>query len=155
MDSSRLVLSVRNVPGGVVFPGDPDAIRRLLVNLVNNAIRHTNSGQIDIDARRYNVEGQQWVQIRVRDSGSGMSDDVIARLGTAFATNKGVAGSSLSGGTGLGLAICKGIAGAHGGQITVSSEPNCGSVFTVNLRADLTEPVPIPADLKILREAAA
>lgn len=151
----RQSLSADGVPGDLSFAGDPDAVRRLLVNLVSNAIKQTRDGRIEIVATTSTLDGHDWVQIQVRDNGIGMSEHILRRLGEAFAINSGVAGSSASGGTGLGLAICKGIAGAHGGHITVASHPGQGSVFTVALRRDLAEPAPIPAEMKILREAAA
>lgn len=147
-------LTADGVPADAVFSGDPDAIRRLLVNLISNAIKSTRNGRIEICAEFVSSEGHEWIRIQVRDTGTGMSEHTLRKLGDAFATNTGVAGSTNSGGTGLGLAICKGIAGAHGGYITVASEPGKGSVFNVMLRCDLTEPAPIPADLKIMREAA-
>ncbi|MBX3405047.1 MAG: hybrid sensor histidine kinase/response regulator [Phycisphaeraceae bacterium] len=155
IDGTRQTLSADGVPPGTTMRGDPDAVRRLLVNLANNAIKHTRSGRIEIAAERNEAAGENLLRITVRDNGAGMSEDILARLGTAFAINSGVAGSSQSGGTGLGLAICKGIAAAHGGTVSVSSERGRGTLFCVTLRTDLEAPAQVPADLKILREAAA
>lgn len=155
IDSDRLTMSCENIPKDLCFHGDSDAIRRLLVNLVSNAAKHTRRGRIDVTAECYPSGGCRWIRVHIKDNGAGMSEDVLARLGDAFAINSGTAGSSETGGTGLGLAICKGIAGAHGGAIAVSSRLGHGSEFTVSLRGDLSEPAPIPAEMKILREAAA
>ena len=154
IDPTRQSLSADGVPQGTTFKGDADAVRRLLVNLANNAIKHTRSGAIEIAAEQFAAPGAGMLRVTVRDNGAGMSEDVLARLGTAFALNSGVAGSSQTGGTGLGLAICKGIAAAHGGLVSVSSERGRGTTFIVTLRTDLDEPAQVPAELKILREAA-
>jgi signal transduction histidine kinase len=138
-------------PENLVFSGDPDAIRRLLVNLVSNGIKHTRKGSIEVALRSRSAQ----IVVTVTDTGTGIPEDVARRLGTAFAINSGIAGSSTSGGTGLGLAICKGIAAVHGGVISVSSKVGVGAVFTVTLRGDLEGPAAIPENLKIIREAAA
>ncbi|MEE9211521.1 MAG: sensor histidine kinase, partial [Phycisphaeraceae bacterium] len=79
---------------------------------------------------------------------------VLKNLGQAFVLNSGVVGSDYVKGTGLGLAICKGIAAAHGGSITVVSEPGQGCVFTALLRADLSEPAKVDASINLTQEAA-
>lgn len=155
VNGEKLTLGVDVEPATLTFNGDPDAIRRLIVNLVNNAIKHTPEGRIDVAVRELWSDGERWAHLTVRDTGSGIPDEILGKLGDAFAINSGVAGSSASGGTGLGLAICKGIAAAHGGLITVSSIKGQGSTLTVLLRADLEAPAPVPDDLRIIREAAA
>lgn len=155
VDKGRVSLEAAVEPPDLTMQGDPDAIRRLLVNLISNAIKHTESGRIDVIAREGTLDGERSIELCVRDTGKGISDDTAQRLGSAFATNTGVAGSSDSGGTGLGLAICKGIAAAHGGAISVSSALGRGTVFKVRLKADLPEPTAMVRELKIIREAAA
>lgn len=142
-------------PTHLSFGGDADALRRLIVNLVNNALKHTPSGRVTVTARPAQRDGGCWVRLSVQDTGAGIPENVMQRLGDAFATNRGIADSGSTSGTGLGLAICKGIAAAHGGSMTVASEPGLGTTFTVMLRTDLPGPAPVPADLKIIREAAA
>lgn len=142
-------------PAGLSFGGDPDAVRRLIVNLVSNALKHTQSGRIVVMARPAQRDSGRWLRLSVQDTGAGISAEAAHRLGVAFATNRGVVGMGRSSGTGLGLAICKGIAAAHGGSLSVASEPGRGTTFTVMLRTDLARPAPVPADLKIMREAAA
>lgn len=134
--------------------GDREALRRLVVNLLTNAIKHTSRGSIAVTATRDERSSPQWLQLAVADTGEGMSDEVAAKLGHAFALNSGVVGSATVKGTGLGLAICKSIAAAHGGVISVTSEKADGSTFTAHLRVDLTEAAPIPDQLSIVRQAA-
>jgi signal transduction histidine kinase len=151
IQSGKVSLVTDIQPADLQIKGDPDAIRRLIVNLANNAVKHTREGQIKISIRA----AAPMISIAVSDTGAGISQELAGRLGNAFAINSGVAGSSRTGGTGLGLAICKGIAAAHGGSISVASRPGRGTTFTVTIRADLEAPAAVPPDLKILREAAA
>jgi len=137
------------------FRGDADAIRRLLVNLLSNAIKHTSRGRIDIHCAVEEHQGEQWIRFEVRDTGAGISDEVAAKLGKAFALNDGVVDSMAVKGAGLGLAICTGIAAAHGGRISFSTTRHEGSTFIARLRADLEEPAKIAEELEVLREVAA
>jgi PAS domain S-box-containing protein len=117
--------------------GDAEAIRRLLVNLLSNARKHTARGTIRIENRRQVDASGEWMEIVVTDTGSGIAPEVLSRLGEAFALNSGVVGNCHVSGTGLGLAICKGIASAHGGQVLFESVQGKGTTATVRLRADL------------------
>jgi len=87
-------------------------------------------------------EGAGRVLVEVRDSGVGMTKDVLARIFDPFFTTKPVGV-----GTGLGLSICHGIVEAMGGKISVESEPGKGSIFRVSLRAlaRKDEPKPVRA----------
>jgi len=121
------------------FPmlGDSEAIRRLLINLLNNARKHTPSGHIEIHAQCCSNAAGNWIELRVTDTGCGIPPELMARLGEAFALNSGVVSDGQISGTGLGIAICKGIAQAHGGGIEVQSALEKGTCVTVRLRADL------------------
>ncbi len=154
-DPAKVQLALEVEPEDIEFNGDPDAIRRLVVNLVNNALKHTRKGRISILVRRLRYDDKSFITFQVRDTGDGIPDEVVKRLGVAFATSVGAVGSLASCGTGLGLTICKRIAAVHGGTLSVSTALHQGSTFTVTLRADLPEPTPVTDDAKILREAAA
>jgi signal transduction histidine kinase len=117
--------------------GDADALRRLLVNLLGNAKKHTVEGRIEVRAASFADPEGAWVDLSVRDTGAGIAPELLSRLGEAFALNSGVVGSNYIGGTGLGLAICKGIAAAHGGELLIDSVPGQGTTVTARLRADL------------------
>jgi len=127
-------------PAGLTMRGDADAVQRLLINLISNALKYTNSGHIAIDVRGETDSRGQWIVIQVRDTGKGMSSDVLTRLGVPFALNKGVIGLGESIGCGLGISICKTIAAVHGGDVSFASEPGKGTFVTVRLRADLDGP---------------
>lgn len=109
--------------------GDPRGLERLLVNLLDNAVKYNRPGGsavLAIAAR------QTEVLIEVRDTGIGIPAEAIPRLFERFyRVDKGRAREE--GGTGLGLAIVKHVAQAHGGQIEVESRAGQGSVFRVRL----------------------
>ena len=107
--------------------GDPDQLTRLLVNLLENAARHTpRSGRIVVSARA--KDGR--VALRVEDTGEGIPPEHLPHVCERFWRADR---SRASPGTGLGLAICRQIAEAHGGTLTARSEPGRGSVFTLCL----------------------
>lgn len=109
--------------------GDPARLRQILFNLVGNAIKFTNRGEVAVTVKcpQQNA-GQNVFVFEVRDTGIGIEQDKLASLFQAFHQ----ADASLSrkyGGTGLGLAISKGLIEKMGGTITVESQPGQGSVF--------------------------
>jgi signal transduction histidine kinase len=117
--------------------GDPDAIHRLLLNLLSNARTHTVQGQIEVLARKYKDSSGVWVELAVRDSGCGIPADQVARIDEAFAVNSSMLCDDYATCTGLGLAICNGIVVAHGGELLIDSVPGKGTMVTARLRADL------------------
>jgi signal transduction histidine kinase len=134
VNQSKLTLHYSCEPEDLEGNGDPDAIRRLIINLVNNAAKHTPAGSISVSCRRIDI---QTLELRVTDTGKGIPPELAPRLGEAFALNSGSVGPNHIQGTGLGLAICKGIAAAHGGQMTIESAPGKGTTVVVRLRSDL------------------
>ena len=122
-----------SVPGALV--GDPLRLGQILVNLSNNAVKFTDSGEIVISTELIKrKEAQVTLKFSVQDTGIGMSAEQAARLFQPFVQ----ADSSTTrkyGGTGLGLTISKRLAEMMGGRIWVESEPGRGSTFsfTVNL----------------------
>lgn len=136
----NVVLSVDARPEDLTARGDGDAVRRLVLNLLTNSYRHTTRGRISVRADAHADSTGNWVKVRVRDTGAGMSPAAAAHLGEAFALNAGVVGDDHVRGSGLGLAICKGTVAAHGGRIDVQSVPGEGTTVTAWLRADLPAP---------------
>jgi signal transduction histidine kinase len=127
-------------PGADHMTGDADAIRRLLVNLLSNALKHTPQGQIHVTARAVSTAAGPCINLVVTDTGCGIPPELTARLGEAFSLNAGVIGVNHISGAGLGLAICKGISRAHGGELTIESVLGKGTTVTASLRADLQTP---------------
>jgi two-component system phosphate regulon sensor histidine kinase PhoR len=125
-----LVVNVRD--GTPPVKVDPFKIEQLLINLLDNAVKYTEQGEI-IEVRA-DVEGRSLV-LRVRDTGIGIPREDIPRIFERFyVVDK--SRSRKSGGTGLGLSIVKHIVLLHGGTIEVDSAQGEGTMFTVRLPAD-------------------
>jgi len=134
-------LSIRAVsdPNIPTVVGDHMRIRQVMLNLVANAIKFTESGGIDIAAQRLDrIDGEPLIVFSVRDTGIGIEPDRIDRLFHEFAQ----ADASINrrfGGTGLGLAICKRIVEQMGGDIRIKSLLGGGSTFTVALSLPISD----------------
>ena len=116
--------------------GDPARIRQIITNLVGNAIKFTQEGEIVISATRSSEhDGHVTLLFEVHDTGIGMPTE---RLEAIFDPFTQVDGSTTRkyGGTGLGLAICKQLAELMGGEIGVTSKPGHGSTFWFTLRLE-------------------
>ena len=116
-----------------ILHGDPHRLRQVLLNLINNAIKFTAKGGIEVEVSSKNIS-EEAVEIRcsVRDTGLGIAEETQARLFQPFHQ----ADSSTTrkfGGTGLGLAICHKLVDLMGGEIGVTSELNKGSCFWFTL----------------------
>jgi signal transduction histidine kinase/CheY-like chemotaxis protein len=128
----RLELSFREAPGlPDTVLGDPLRLRQVLTNLLANAIKFTEHGEVVVDLRCGPPadDGGLVLEFCVRDTGIGIGPDILPRLFTAFTQANG-AMSRRYGGTGLGLAISKQLVELMGGRIEVSSSPGIGSTFT-------------------------
>jgi GAF domain-containing protein len=110
---------------------DPMRLRQILFNLLSNACKFTKGGKVNLKARRL-VEGRDWIEIAVADTGIGMTPEQQVKLFEEF-TQADRTTAQRFGGTGLGLAISRKLARMMGGDVTVASEPGKGSVFTVRL----------------------
>ncbi len=122
--------------------GDASRLRQILLNLTSNAIKFSSglprSGHVSVRAVLAERHADRVVvQFRVSDNGIGMSDASVARLFTSF-TQADASTTRRYGGTGLGLAICKQLATLMDGDITVATQVNEGSTFTVRLPFSLT-----------------
>ena len=132
-------------PAGRALVGDPFRIRQIVMNLVGNAVKFTERGEIRVQA---NVEvsdaDRAAVQISVCDSGIGMDAATAEKIFQPF-TQADESTSRRFGGSGLGLAICRELAELMGGRISVESTPGVGSTFHVFLPLDLSAGQPAPA----------
>jgi two-component system phosphate regulon sensor histidine kinase PhoR len=139
---ARLTLEV-TAEGPVRVLGDPEALRRLVDNLVVNALTYTPAGgRVNVGVR---AEGGAAV-LKVADTGIGIAPEHIERIFERF-FRVDKARSRAKGGTGLGLAIVKHAVNLHGGEVRVVSRPGEGSVFTVRIpRLEDGEPTPREAD---------
>ncbi|MEO3434420.1 response regulator [Inquilinus sp. CAU 1745] len=113
---------------------DPTKVRQNLFNLLSNAAKFTQDGQITLSARRLADDSGQWLEFRVTDTGIGMTQEQLAKLFQPF-TQADASTTRHYGGTGLGLAITKHFCRMLGGDVRVESEHGKGSTFTVLLPA--------------------
>lgn len=117
------------IADGLRVKGVGDRLRQVVVNLLDNARKHTPDGKTI--ALRAWAEGG-WVRVTVRDEGAGIPPEALPRIFDRF-YRADDARTRSQGGTGLGLAICRAIADAHGGALSASSQPGAGSVFELTL----------------------
>lgn len=113
--------------------GDEGRIKQIIINLVSNAIKFTEQGEIRIDLTLdYQNESDAYLSIKVTDTGKGIAPDKLESIFEAF-TQENNTISRRFGGTGLGLSISKRLAEAMGGRLTVESTVDIGSTFTLFL----------------------
>jgi two-component system phosphate regulon sensor histidine kinase PhoR len=136
---------VRDGPTATVA-GDPVALRRVFMNLIENAIKYNRPGG-SVHLSTEILPGK--VRVQVRDTGMGIAAEDLPRLFRRF-YRVDKARSRDSGGAGLGLAICKSFIEAHGGSIGVESVPGAGTTFTIDLAIE-DEPVPAALGLPVSR----
>ncbi len=123
-----LALMVRPAPDLPPMRMDRTRIKQVLLNLLSNAIRHTETGSITVSAA---TDGSQ-VFCSVTDTGPGIPEELQGRLFEEFERGPGANPGSLAS-SGLGLAISRRLVQEHGGRIWVESEPGAGSTFTFSL----------------------
>jgi len=111
---------------------DLTRLRQVLLNIVSNATKFTENGEVHVDVRPEGGGSEAAIVFEVRDTGIGMSPDQLGKLFQAF-TQADVAITRKYGGTGLGLAISRQLCRMMGGDITVESELGKGSTFTIRL----------------------
>ena len=129
---NRLVVEAQENLGAVTV--DPMRLRQILLNLLSNACKFTKDGEVKLRASRIS-NGRYWVELSISDTGIGMTAEQQAKLFEEF-TQADATTAQRFGGTGLCLAIARKLARMMGGDVTVTSEPGKGSVFTVRLPGD-------------------
>jgi PAS domain S-box-containing protein len=133
---NRNVLDTDLGPALGSMRSDITKVRQVLLNLLSNASKFTSEGRVVLGVSRSSVDGREWVQFRVTDSGIGITREQRERLFQEFAQADASTARKF-GGTGLGLAISKRLCDLMGGTISVDSEHGLGSTFAVSLPADL------------------
>lgn len=118
--------------------GDPTRLRQILYNLMSNAIKFTNEGEVRVEVNGSKCDDNSSIDLSftVHDSGIGMDEEGLSRLFQRFSQADSTTTRKF-GGTGLGLAICKELAMMMGGNIEVVSEIGKGSSFTLKLHAQI------------------
>jgi signal transduction histidine kinase len=133
-NKNRLVVEAQENLGALIV--DPMRLRQILFNLLSNACKFTKAGEVKLAARKVS-NGSNFIEFAVSDTGIGMTAEQQAKLFEEFA-QADASTAQRYGGTGLGLAITRKLARMMGGDVTVTSEPGKGSVFTVRLPAGAT-----------------
>jgi signal transduction histidine kinase len=130
-NDNRLLVEAQEGLGALTV--DPMRLRQILLNLLSNACKFTKQGEVKLKAREI-INGGNWIELVVCDTGIGMTPEQQAKLFAEFTQADSLTARRF-GGTGLGLAISRKLARMMGGDVTVASEPGKGSVFTVRLPA--------------------
>ena len=129
-NSNRFEMIVPVSPGLVHC--DPDRLRQILFNLLDNAFKFTSNGKVELRVERFPGPGGDRVRFAVADTGIGIDSVHLERIFEAF-TQADTSSTRRYGGTGMGLAISQRFSRMLGGDIRVSSEPGRGSTFTLEL----------------------
>ena len=102
---------------------DKVRITQVICNILDNALSFSHEGKIKVVLKKGKRNGQNFLLIRVKDTGPGIDPEIMSKLFTKFASKSDM-------GTGLGLFISKGIVEAHGGKIWAENNPNRGATFS-------------------------
>ncbi len=114
--------------------GDPLRLSQVLINLVGNAIKFTDGGEVHVSVQCCEATAEQCVlEFKIRDTGIGLSDEQIARLFQPF-SQADASTTRRFGGTGLGLTISRRLVQMMGGDIKITSTPDVGSEFSFTAR---------------------
>lgn len=128
---SKSALIVRDVAPDIMLRGDAAAIERVVINLVGNALKFTEGGEVEVSLARHD----DGVRLAVRDTGLGIPADKLPEITQAFTTG----GDPLrlnTEGAGLGLAIVSALCDAHDATMTIDSEEGVGTTCTVTFPTD-------------------
>src|SRR5262249_27515263 len=128
-NKNRLVVDAQQNVGAL--NADPMRLKQILLNLLSNACKFTKEGEVKLAARRVS-NSNTFVEFAVSDTGIGMTAEQQAKLFEEFSQADATTAQRF-GGTGLGLALSRKLARMMGGDVTVTSEPGKGSVFTLRL----------------------
>ena len=130
MTDGKPIRLINSIPSS--FPlvvADENRLIQILLNLLHNAIKYSQAGEVSVYA---SMKGE-WAQISVKDTGIGLDEEFLDKIFEPYERGSNDITSNPSG-FGLGLSICKQLVEMHGGMLEVSSKPNQGSVFTFTLK---------------------
>jgi signal transduction histidine kinase len=128
-NKNRLIVEAQENVG--TLNADSMRLKQILLNLLSNACKFTKEGEVALRVRKV-ADGRDWVELAVADTGIGLTAEQQAKLFQEF-TQADSLTARRYGGTGLGLALSRKLARMMGGDVTVTSEPGKGSVFTLRL----------------------
>jgi signal transduction histidine kinase len=124
-----IVVSIQDGMEGLEIEADKSRMAQVVTNVVGNAIKFTDKGEVRIESRAF--RDQNRFELRVSDTGRGIPVDILPKLFEKFMTKNH--GDATTQGTGLGLYITKSIVNAHRGRITGSNNPSGGATFVIEL----------------------
>ena len=131
-------LDISRAPNLGSMRADQIKVRQGLFNLLSNAVKFTQQGKVTLEADRQVMDGNEWIEFRVTDTGIGLSSEQIVKLFQDF-TQADASTTRKFGGTGLGLALTRRFCQMMGGDVTVHSVAGEGSTFTIKLPAMVGE----------------
>jgi len=129
-NSNKLLLNIE--PNITFINADVTRTKQIVLNLISNAAKFCENGRISIDVKEKKKSSKHLIEIDVKDSGIGMTQEQIDRLFHAF-TQADASTTRKYGGTGLGLTIVQNLARLMGGDVSVKSELGKGTTFTVTI----------------------
>jgi signal transduction histidine kinase len=132
---NRNTLTIERGETGVVL-GDATKLRQVVLNLLSNAAKFTERGQITLRVERQRQGVGDWLMIAVRDTGIGIEPKVLMKLFDSFTQAEPMI-TRKYGGSGLGLALSRKLCRLMGGDITAESQPGRGSCFTLRIPASM------------------
>ncbi len=125
--------------------GSPSELREVLTNIIFNAVdAMPRGGKLSIATQ---LQAEDWVEVRMTDTGIGMTEEVRKRIFDPFFTTKGVKNS------GLGMSVSYGIIKRHGGEILIESEPGRGTAFIIHLPTGYGEVEPVVKEVSPIKES--
>ncbi|MCS6887491.1 MAG: response regulator [Chloroflexus sp.] len=126
-----------------ILNSDTTKVRQALINLLSNAAKFTEDGEVTLTVTRHEKDGQAWFRFVVADTGIGIPADKLDKLFKPF-SQVDDSPTRKYGGTGLGLALSQRLCELVGGRITVESTVGVGSTFTMEIPAELGNVLPAP-----------
>ena len=145
VEENKNTLSVVNESSPEVIFADATKLRQVIMNLLSNAAKFTQSGEIKVISKAVNEQGTDWLIIDITDTGIGMTAEQIDRLFQPF-SQADASTTREFGGTGLGLVISRRYCEMMGGSLEVESEADRGSRFTVRLPVNAGDTKPATED---------
>ena len=136
IEKNRNHLQINCPPDIGILNSDATKVRQALINLLSNAAKFTEDGEITLTVSHYYENEQKWFRFAVTDTGIGIPADKLDKLFKAFSQVDDTP-TRKYGGTGLGLALSQRLCALIGGRITVESTVGVGSTFTIEVPAEL------------------
>lgn len=122
-----------NITETDLITGDPFRLKQILINLLGNAIKFTEKGEVSLTVSNKDIKRRSYFTFAVKDTGVGIAQEDLNNIFEEFEQADATAANNANG-TGLGLSIVKALTEGQGGRVEAESEPGKGSCFTVKLR---------------------